>query len=65
MKPEALDLYKASLALQRRTRIMQRQRRIQLLESLLGITPEEDQREVLDLEIGVLRAEIEAEGPDT
>jgi hypothetical protein len=65
VKPDALDLYKANLAVQRRTRIVQRQRRIQLLEGLLRITPEEDQQEVLNSEIGILRAEIEAEGADT
>ncbi len=64
MNAESLDLYRANLHLQRRTRIEARRRRIGLLQDLLRITPEPEQAEVLEFEIAKLRIEIEAEGPD-
>ncbi len=60
----ALDLYRANLLLQRRALITARERRIEMLEALLIYTRDTRRAEALRLEIGQLRVEIAAEGPD-
>ncbi len=63
---EALDLFEACQAVQRRTRILQREARIQLLERFLTATTMcAPHRTVWELEIQRCRDEIAAEGPDT
>jgi hypothetical protein len=63
--PADLDLYEANRALQRRSRILARQARIQLLEQFLACTDGElKHRAVWIEELNRCQAEIAAEGPD-
>jgi hypothetical protein len=65
VKHDALDLYKANLALQRRTRIETRRRRVRLLEDMLAALPPcSAHRKMWEFEIAKCQAEIEAEGSD-
>lgn len=63
-RADSLALHRANLLLQRRSRIERRKQRIELLQSLLIHTPDDERAETLRIEIGRMRLEIEMEGPD-